>query len=192
MALEKEGGPEAEGTTQVEPRDADAAAGAKGPAGSDESAPADTERAAAAAARAGRAPGAGEPPAAAPRHLRRRPAAQAAPTATAATSTGDPDARMTPAVRRLLREHALRPDQIVGTGGGGRITRDDVLAVVESIRTGGTPPVPVMAQGNGATAPAAGPGPRRQPRRPRPPHRPACRPAPGSSSPRAPTRSSSR
>jgi 2-oxoisovalerate dehydrogenase E2 component (dihydrolipoyl transacylase) len=62
---------------------------------------------------------------------------------------------MTPAVRRLLREHALRPDQIVGTGGGGRITRDDVLAVVESIRTGGTPPVPVMAQGNGATQPAA-------------------------------------
>ena len=83
------------------------------------------------------------------------PAAQAAPTATAAASTGDPDARMTPAVRRLLREHALRPDQIVGTGGGGRITRDDVLAVVESIRTGGTPAVPVMAQGNGATAPAA-------------------------------------
>ena len=64
---------------------------------------------------------------------------------------------MTPAVRRLLREHALRPDQIVGTGGGGRITRDDVLAVVESIRTGGTPPVPVMSQGNGATATASAP-----------------------------------
>jgi pyruvate/2-oxoglutarate dehydrogenase complex dihydrolipoamide acyltransferase (E2) component len=87
------------------------------------------------------------------------PAAQAASTATAPVETGDPDARMTPAVRRLLREHALRPDQIVGTGGGGRITRDDVLAVVESIRTGGTAAVPVMAGGNGsgstAQAPAA-------------------------------------
>ena len=44
---------------------------------------------------------------------------------------------MTPAVRRLLREHGLSPEQVPGTGGGGRITRDDVLAVVESIRTGG-------------------------------------------------------
>jgi pyruvate/2-oxoglutarate dehydrogenase complex dihydrolipoamide acyltransferase (E2) component len=36
MALEKEGGPEAEGTVQVEPRDAAAAAPTAGPAGSDE------------------------------------------------------------------------------------------------------------------------------------------------------------
>ena len=43
---------------------------------------------------------------------------------------------MTPAVRRLLREHCLSPAQVPGTGGGGRITRDDVLAVVEAIRTG--------------------------------------------------------
>ncbi len=171
MALEKEGGPEAEGTTQVEPRDPDAAAPAKGPAGSDESAPADTDRAAAAAPAPAPTtptptPTPAEAPAAAPAGS--APAAQATPTATAqaaptataaasATSTGDPDARMTPAVRRLLREHALRPDQIVGTGGGGRITRDDVLAVVESIRTGGTPPVPVMSQGNGATATASAP-----------------------------------
>jgi 2-oxoisovalerate dehydrogenase E2 component (dihydrolipoyl transacylase) len=70
------------------------------------------------------------------------------------TAQGDPDARMTPAVRRLLREHALNPEQIVGTGGGGRITRDDVLAVVESIRTGGAAPVPVMGQGQATQAPA--------------------------------------
>jgi 2-oxoisovalerate dehydrogenase E2 component (dihydrolipoyl transacylase) len=85
-----------------------------------------------------------------------KPAAMAAAPAAAAappTAHGDADARMTPAVRRLLREHALRPEQIVGTGGGGRITRDDVLAVVEAIRTGVTPPVPVMAQ-NGAGAAA--------------------------------------
>ena len=82
--------------------------------------------------------------------------AQAAPLAAAATlaATGDADARMTPAVRRLLREHGLSPEQVPGTGGGGRITRDDVLAVVESIRTGGAAPAPAT---NGAVAPATAP-----------------------------------
>jgi len=105
---------------------------AKGPAGSDES-----------------------PPATAPP----TPAAPAAtPTpASAPTAHGDADARMTPAVRRLLREHALSPEQIVGTGGGGRITRDDVLAVVEAIRTGGAAPVPVPVSQPAPAVPATQP-----------------------------------
>jgi 2-oxoisovalerate dehydrogenase E2 component (dihydrolipoyl transacylase) len=119
-----------------------ASASSVGPAGSDESS--EARRPAATAS--------------APAATASAPAATAsAPTATAPTAHGDADARMTPAVRRLLREHALRPEQIVGTGGGGRITRDDVLAVVEAIRTGATPPTAVMA-GNGAgptSAPAA-------------------------------------
>ena len=78
-------------------------------------------------------------------------AAVAAPPASA-----DPDARMTPAVRRLLREHDLTAAQIVGTGGGGRITREDVLKVVESIRTGGTAPAPATAPA-AATAPSGAP-----------------------------------
>jgi 2-oxoisovalerate dehydrogenase E2 component (dihydrolipoyl transacylase) len=49
------------------------------------------------------------------------------------------EARMTPAVRRLLREHGLSASQITGTGHGGRITRDDVLAFVEAQRTGVAP-----------------------------------------------------
>jgi 2-oxoisovalerate dehydrogenase E2 component (dihydrolipoyl transacylase) len=99
------------------------AAPAKGPADSDERGPG--EMAAATAAR----PSAG--------------------VVTAPPASGDPDARMTPAVRRLLREHELTAAQIVGTGGGGRITREDVLKVVETIRTGGAAPSP--------TAPAAAP-----------------------------------
>jgi pyruvate/2-oxoglutarate dehydrogenase complex dihydrolipoamide acyltransferase (E2) component len=88
-----------------------------------------------------------------------RPAASATaapPTATAASPTahGDPDARMTPAVRRLLREHGLQAEQIVGTGSGGRITRDDVLAVVETIRTGGTIPAPAAQPATDGAQPA--------------------------------------
>ena len=152
-ALEKEGGPEAEGTTQVEPRDpaAASASASTGPAGSDETTPAPAEAAPAAAAAVAAPAAPSDVPAPAQAPAATAAAVQTMPTAAAPAGTGDPDARMTPAVRRLLREHALRPDQIVGTGGGGRITRDDVLAVVETIRTGGTPPVPVMAQGNGAT-----------------------------------------
>ena len=107
-----------------------------GPAGSDES-----PNGSSAATVAPPAPAAAAPaPAAAA-------ATAPAPTATAApAANGDADARMTPAVRRLLREHGLSAEQIVGTGGGGRITRDDVLAVVETIRTGGQPPAPAAAQ----------------------------------------------
>ena len=107
-----------------------------GPAGSDERGP--REMAAAVAA----APAAASTPAV---------SAQApAPPAGA-----DPDARMTPAVRRLLREHDLSAAQIVGTGGGGRITREDVLGVVEAIRTGEAP-APAAGTAS-AVAPAASP-----------------------------------
>jgi len=66
---------------------------------------------------------------------------------------GNADARMTPAVRRLLREHGLNAAMIVGTGGGGRITREDVTDYVESQRTGA--PVGSQNASNGASAPAA-------------------------------------
>jgi 2-oxoisovalerate dehydrogenase E2 component (dihydrolipoyl transacylase) len=46
-------------------------------------------------------------------------------------AVGDPDARMTPAVRMLMREHGLSPIQIVGTGHAGRITREDVMTYVQ-------------------------------------------------------------
>jgi pyruvate/2-oxoglutarate dehydrogenase complex dihydrolipoamide acyltransferase (E2) component len=102
---------------------------AAGPAGSDERTPAETAVAASATAPAPTAVGSAPP------------------------ATADPDARMTPAVRRLLREHDLSPAQITGTGGGGRITRDDVLKVVEALRTGGTVAVqPAAATGNGSGA----------------------------------------
>ena len=95
-------------------------------------------------------------------------AAPAAPTAVDDELPGNPDARMTPAVRRLLREHGLTAAQIVGTGGGGRITREDVTNYVETQRTGqpvGGQSVGGATESQGAVAataapapPAAGPG----------------------------------
>ena len=44
-----------------------------------------------------------------------------------------PDNRvLSPVVRRLITEHNLNPDDIEGTGAGGRITRADVLALIDS------------------------------------------------------------
>jgi len=80
---------------------------------------------------------------------------------------GDGEARMTPAVRRLLREHGLSAASIVGTGGGGRITREDVTDFVESQRTGqpvgkqnaaSAPSQAAAAQAGAATMAAAGGG----------------------------------
>ena len=54
---------------------------------------------------------------------------------------------LSPVVRRLIAEHGLDPGQISGTGAGGRITRDDVLALID-LR--GSP------AGGAATAPDSG------------------------------------
>jgi 2-oxoisovalerate dehydrogenase E2 component (dihydrolipoyl transacylase) len=76
----------------------------------------------------------------------------------AADSHGSPDARMTPAVRRLLREHGLTVEQVVGSGGGGRITRDDVTDYVEALRTGSAVGSQVARAAAAATAPGASSG----------------------------------
>lgn len=40
--------------------------------------------------------------------------------------------RFSPAVRRLVEEHGIDPSLIAGSGDGGRVTRDDVLAFLET------------------------------------------------------------
>ncbi len=49
----------------------------------------------------------------------------------AVAQSADGDLPLSPVVRRLLAEHNLDPSKINGTGRGGRITREDVLAVVD-------------------------------------------------------------
>jgi 2-oxoisovalerate dehydrogenase E2 component (dihydrolipoyl transacylase) len=73
----------------------------------------------------------------------------AAPSPATPASGGDGErARLSPAVRKLAAEHGLEATALKGTGMGGRVTRDDVLAAVES----GATAAPAAAR---ATAPAA-------------------------------------
>ena len=55
----------------------------------------------------------------------------AAPPSTAVSDAEEGGTRLSPAVRRLAREHSIDVSQIKGTGLGGRITRDDVLKYLE-------------------------------------------------------------
>ena len=59
-------------------------------------------------------------------------AVPAVSTAAAANRIGKASAadRLSPVVRRLLAEHQLNPADLNGTGRDGRITREDVLAVI--------------------------------------------------------------
>ena len=59
-------------------------------------------------------------------------AAPAGPSITAPERSANGGPRLSPAVRRLAREHSVDLSRIAGTGMGGRITRDDVLQYLES------------------------------------------------------------
>ena len=153
-----------------------AEAGSRGRAGE----PAPAERRAPSRAARGRAaePDAAEPEAepaagAEPRRPRRQSRRRDG------AGDGDGDRVLSPVVRRLIAEHDLDPDQIEGTGAGGRITRADVLAVIDTGRP--RPAAPARrrtgaAAGSRAGEPRTGSGtaPQRQPRR-----RPRRRPRPG-------------
>ena len=67
----------------------------------------------------------------------------------------DGSARMTPAVRRLVREHDVDIAQLRGSGAGGRVTRDDVLAFIEKGAPAATPEQPTAAAAEESPAPAA-------------------------------------
>jgi pyruvate dehydrogenase E2 component (dihydrolipoamide acetyltransferase) len=67
---------------------------------------------------------------------------------------------LSPVVRRLIAEHNLDPEQIEGTGAGGRITRSDVLAVIDRRNGADGRRTELVQTGPAATGPAAtGPAP---------------------------------
>src|SRR5215469_3001842 len=80
------------------------------------------------------------------------PAPAPAPAAEAPAASSDgPGLVLSPVVRRLIAEHDLDPGSIAGTGAGGRITRSDVLAYIDSHNGRGPSSAPARS------APAAAP-----------------------------------
>ncbi|WP_313116570.1 2-oxoglutarate dehydrogenase complex dihydrolipoyllysine-residue succinyltransferase [Ectopseudomonas guguanensis] len=79
------------------------------------------------------------------------PAAAAAPAQAAApaAAAGD-DAILSPAARKLAEENGIDPNSIAGTGKGGRVTKEDVVAAVEAKKN-----APAAAAAKPAAAPAA-------------------------------------
>lgn len=55
--------------------------------------------------------------------------------------------RMSPLVRRLVREHGLDPTGLRGTGQDGQVTREDVIAATEGGSTLGRPAAATASQG---------------------------------------------
>lgn len=76
------------------------------------------------------APSAAKPPAA--------PSVTATSNPATATVARSETQKLSPVVRKLLAEHNLTPEDVTGTGGEGRITREDVLKFVETKSSGGT------------------------------------------------------
>ena len=94
------------------------------------------------------APGAKPAPAPAP-DAQPAPAPAARPAAAVATATRTAIAPnvsnklLSPVVRRLVADHGIDVNALIGTGPGGRITREDVLDFID--RTGSTPVAPAPA-----------------------------------------------
>jgi 2-oxoglutarate dehydrogenase E2 component (dihydrolipoamide succinyltransferase) len=59
---------------------------------------------------------------------------------------GDGSAEMGPAARQLVEEHRLDPAQIPGTGKGGRVTKEDVLAYIKDRPVAPAAPRPLPAE----------------------------------------------
>ncbi len=82
-----------------------------------------------------------------------RPAAAVATATRTATAPNVSNKLLSPVVRRLVADHGIDVGALVGTGPGGRITREDVLDFID--KTGSTPvataPAPAVAA---PTAPA--------------------------------------
>src|SRR5437667_2511821 len=125
--------------------DGESASAASKPAAAPQPAPAPAEKNASA------------PPQAAPSQAEQQPAPAPAP-----AHEEEDHARSSPLVRKIAREHNVNLSQVSGTGLGGRITKQDIMAFLE--RTEATAP--------GASAPAPA-------RAPQPPAPAAPAPIPG-------------
>jgi pyruvate dehydrogenase E2 component (dihydrolipoyllysine-residue acetyltransferase) len=105
------------------------------------------------------------------------PEPSAAPPA-APAPTGNGKAFVSPVVARIAAERGIDPSQVPGTGAGGRVTKKDILAFVESGGTQQAPPPQVPAPQPAAEPQAPAPAPPAQAPPPPKPKPPAPAPAP--------------
>ena len=97
------------------------------------------------------------------------PAAAGRPPSTDGSAARRPPTpgRMTPAVRRLAREHGVDLARVAGTGFGGRVTRDDIDGATsprrQAARPAAAPPAPRRRPRHRAGPAPAAPHPRRPP-----------------------------
>ena len=75
----------------------------------------------------------------------------AAPAAAAAVAAGD-EPLLSPAARKIAEENGIDPSSVVGTGKGGRVSKEDVVAAVEAKKN-----APVAAAAKPAAPAAAAP-----------------------------------
>ena len=120
-----------------------------------------------------------------PRAAETAPAPAGAPPAGPVADGGASRAQgmlLSPVVRRLLDDNGISPEEVNGTGLGGRITREDVLGFIDSRRGpgAGVPVAPAAAPPPPAPAPPAPQAP------PGPPAPPAPQPPPAPPAPPAP------
>jgi pyruvate dehydrogenase E2 component (dihydrolipoamide acetyltransferase) len=97
--------------------------------------------------------------ASAPPPLAPVPAAPASP-----VESHDEDVRSSPLVRKLARENNVDLSQVTGTGLGGRITKQDIMAFIERGPSAAAPQIAPAPQADGVSQPASRPEPSAPPR----------------------------
>ena len=85
------------------------------------------------------------------------PAPPAAPAPAAAPASGNGRTFVSPVVARIASEHGVDPNAVPGTGTGGRVTKKDILAFVESGGQAAAAPAPPAEQPAPAAEQAAPP-----------------------------------
>ena len=85
------------------------------------------------------------------------PAAEAIPRGPTPEATGAGNGRtfVSPVVARIASEHGIDPNAVAGTGTGGRVTKKDILAFIESGAQAVTAPEPVAPEPVAPAAPVA-------------------------------------
>ena len=98
----------------------------------------------------------GAPPAARRSQDTQQPAQETQASGNGSSGADGAAARMTPAVRRLVREHGIDVAQLRGSGAGGRVTREDVLSfIAQGPSAQASAPAQAEAAATQASAPEA-------------------------------------